>query len=250
MPEGQEVPDSNATCETINVRGAATIGGLAAVGSLTVGGAPVTPGGVITGVGSPVGVRNDAPGTVYMDTTAGDVWVKIAAGAANWRQFAEFDLATGALSLGARSLSDFAANLQGFFSGQVIAAAVPGPGLFSGGWSFQGTLTPAPLPAGVTNDYNPGFITTQQTAVMLQATNAAGSELTGLVDAGLNMRVMVICLGPGPLIVRHNNVGSLAGNRFALPGAADAVLVPGAAMEMWSRFGMIIAAPWNVLLQS
>ena len=85
--------------------------------------------------------------------------------------------------------------------------------------------TPAALPAGNTNDYAPANL--EVITHLRQATNAAGSTLTGLIaQTDLDLRV-IANLGPGNLTLTNEDASSVAANRFTLPGGLPYVLAPG-----------------------
>ena len=83
-------------------------------------------------------------------------------------------------------------------------------------------ITPAALANGNNNNYNPANLATS--SVIRQATNAAGSTLTGLTAQGDGELRVITNLGPGQLIMTHEDANSTAANRFKLPNDAQCTL--------------------------
>ena len=99
-----------------------------------------------------------------------------------------------------------------------------GGGGGGGPTEFADPITPAALPAGDTNNYAPtGFATTSW---VRQATNAAGSTITGFaaIDAGHTR--LIENLGPGPLTLAAERT-STAANQITPPTGADMIIPPG-----------------------
>jgi hypothetical protein len=121
--------------------------------------------------------------------------------------------------------------------------------------SFGGVITPPPLAAGTTNNYAPAGIS--GAVVVLQASNAANSTLTG-IDASsggaINPDGQVLYLyniSGGTLTLNHNDAGSAAGNRFINAAAANKVLAVGQMAMLFydaAAFGGIGA--WRVSLMT
>jgi len=102
-------------------------------------------------------------------------------------------------------------------------------------------ISPAALAAGSTNDYNPAGLST--TSRIRQATNAAGSTLTGLVAQTDGQIRIIENLSGGTLTLANENAGSAAANRFTCPGSVDlAVPVGGTIVLIYDLTG----ARWRV----
>lgn len=97
--------------------------------------------------------------------------------------------------------------------------------------SLVGTITPAALALGATNNYAPPNFATA--AVVKLTSNAGGSTLTGLAGGTDNRYVTLLNNSGGTLTLAHLNAGSLAANRFFCPGAIDLVIAIGSAAALW-----------------
>lgn len=95
-----------------------------------------------------------------------------------------------------------------FFEGYSISQ-IPGAIVLSA------AISPAALPAGNTNDYNPQGLATA--ARLRVTTNAAGSTLTGLQAQVSGFLLIIECLGTGDLTLADSSGLSLAQNQFQLP---------------------------------
>jgi hypothetical protein len=95
-------------------------------------------------------------------------------------------------------------------------------------WS---SITPAALPAGNTNDYDPTGLSTAN--IIYQDIDAAGSTLTGL-DAQISGFVITIVNinASASLTIKHNSSESLLANRIYLPSSTDIVLPPNGAVRL------------------
>lgn len=90
------------------------------------------PDGFISGTGSPLGVLNSPIGTVYRDSTTGNLWEKSGGTSADWNRLVRYD-ADGNLTL-LSSVIAMAGNNR--FAGQLVASSIlPGPSLLQGGGS-------------------------------------------------------------------------------------------------------------------
>lgn len=95
---------------------------------------------------------------------------------------------------------------------------------------FAPAITPPALGAGSTNNYTPtGWLTTSR---VRQATNVAGSTVTGLGAAVDGDVRLFENLGPGLLTLANESGSSLAANRIIGPGGVDLVLAVGGAAFM------------------
>jgi hypothetical protein len=90
---------------------------------------------------------------------------------------------------------------------------------------------PAALAAGATNDYNPAGLST--TARWRLSTNAAGSQLTGLVATPTGSLRWLENIGTGVLTLLHENAGSTAANRFTCPNGEPVIVQPGGAAALF-----------------
>lgn len=87
--------------------------------------------------------------------------------------------------------------------------------------------SPAALAAGTTNDYNPtGFSTSSR---LRQATNVAGSAISGFVAQNSGDIRIVQNLGPGTLTLLNEDAGSTATNRITCPGGVSQIVPAGGA---------------------
>lgn len=121
--------------------------------------------------------------------------------------------------------------VQVIYDGTTARWLIIGIANTAGGSSFSEisltpALSPAALAAGNTNDYAPAGIVT--TSRIRQATNAAGSTLTGLSAQGDGDVRIIQSLGAGPLTLANENAGSAAANRFTLPNGVDMTIPTGA----------------------
>lgn len=100
----------------------------------------------------------------------------------------------------------------------------------TGAFTLSGTITPASLANGLTNNYNPAGLAT--CATIRQAVNAgATATITGLTAQGTGgRRITLQNLGTGNLDVSHEDTNSTAANRFTLPGGATWEMLPGGAI--------------------
>jgi hypothetical protein len=96
------------------------------------------------------------------------------------------------------------------------------------------SITPAALPAGSTDDYQPVDAITGEghshIDIIRQASNAAGSTITGLVVTRPGDYVIIDNLGPaGAITIAHDSSSSVGANRFTCPDGADFEIAVGAA---------------------
>jgi hypothetical protein len=91
--------------------------------------------------------------------------------------------------------------------------------IVTGAVTFSGAITPASLPAGLANDYNPAGLASA--ATIRQAVNAGVvAILSGLTAQGAGRRITIQNLGTGILTITSEDTNSTAANRFSLPGGA------------------------------
>lgn len=97
--------------------------------------------------------------------------------------------------------------------------------------SLAAVVSPAALAAGSTDDYDPTGLAAAN--VLRLTPDSTDSTLTGL--AAQVDRLMLACnIGTaGDLVLEHQDVGSVAANRFILPGAVALTLGPGSAVRLW-----------------
>ncbi len=89
-----------------------------------------------------------------------------------------------------------------------------------GAFSLTGDISPAQITADQ-NDYNP---TGLSTASVLRLQSDAARSITGIAG-GTNGRVLILQnIGSQPIILSHDSVGSVAGNRFYLPNGQPQLL--------------------------
>lgn len=84
----------------------------------------------------------------------------------------------------------------------------------SGIVSFTGIITPTALGAN-TNDYNPTGLSTSN-VIRLSSTNTF--DLTGITAQGSGITLILLNVGTNNIILKNNNAGSVAANRFQLTG--------------------------------
>lgn len=106
-----------------------------------------------------------------------------------------------------------------------VGACTGASGGGGGPIEFTSPITPAALAAGDTNNYAPTGIST--TTWIRQAVNASDSALTGLSAQDAGKLIMIENLGPSLLEIKHEDAGSTAANRFALPGETNLFIPPG-----------------------
>lgn len=133
-----------------------------------------------------------------------------------------------------------------------VGAVVPGSGGGGGGGALT-DITPAALPAGTTDDYNPAGLATA--GRVRQAVNVDSSSLSGL-EAQTNGLVKYLQnLGPAALTLLPDDVGSVAANRFTLPDDQPVIVPPGgtaglvydSATSRWQVLSIAKAVPsYNV----
>lgn len=96
-------------------------------------------------------------------------------------------------------------------------------------------ITPAALPSGSTHNYNPTDATTgkalTEAEVIRQATNAAGSTVTGLAVLASGHYCMIVNLGPGTLTLPDGSGSSTA--PFAFPNNNSVVLAVDEVLSVW-----------------
>lgn len=99
------------------------------------------------------------------------------------------------------------------------------------GWTFSqqvrmaGTISPAALAAGTTNDYTPVGGATSNT--QRWTPNAAGSRVTGLAGGAAGRMVTVINTSSTvPIELTNEGAGSAAANRFLTPNAITVYTIP------------------------
>lgn len=103
-------------------------------------------------------------------------------------------------------------------------------------------LSPAQIAAN-TNNYNP---TGLSTARVLRLTTDASRNLTGIV-AQVNGRVLTLSnLGSFNLVLKHQDAGSTAANRFICPGAADFTLNAFDCVDIWYDSASFGTGAWVV----
>lgn len=90
---------------------------------------------------------------------------------------------------------------------------------------YNAAITPAALAAGTTNnlDLYPGIIGSNRIRF---TANAANSTLTGLETVATPFIYLCQNIGSGNLVLKHDDAGSTATNRFYTPGAADFTVLP------------------------
>lgn len=90
--------------------------------------------------------------------------------------------------------------------------------------------SPAALGAS-TDNWNPTDLAVAN--VLRVTTDGAGSAVTGLVAPGAGFLLALVNLGPAALTLAHEDTGSSAVNRFAMPGGVDLVLGIHAGARLW-----------------
>lgn len=110
---------------------------------------------------------------------------------------------------------------------QAAAVTLTGP------ISQTGIISPTALPSGNTDDWAPTDLATAN--LVRVTTNALHSTLRGLTGGAAGRRVTLVNLGlsNGNLVLAHNDVGSLAANRFFLPGSSSLTIRPFGSAEIW-----------------
>lgn len=99
---------------------------------------------------------------------------------------------------------------------------------------LQTAVSPAALAAGSTNDYDTG--NTDVSIARLTPDAAAGSTLTGLVNHGTGLQLLLCNIqtgSSGTLTLAHQNAGSTAANRFICPGETDFTILAGQSVLLW-----------------
>jgi hypothetical protein len=84
----------------------------------------------------------------------------------------------------------------------------------------SGIITPAQITA-TQNDYNPSGLSTSR---ILRLTSDASRDVTGLTALPSGRRLLLWNAGTNNIVLKHQNAGSTAANRFACPLAADYTL--------------------------
>lgn len=227
-----ELPQSNATCETLDVRE-----------SLTVGGLPVLPGGAVLtdnvtlkGDGTPGGeleikaVKHDA--TLTGNGTVAST-LKV-----------EQNLAINSITV-AGGFGSF--NGSGILTVGGQLAAIPdgsslGGDVYSKGTSETGALFPAAIGPGTVNNYAPANMNRLWSQVFLTV-DAGGADCTGI--SGNNAAIITFYnQGPGVLVAKHRNGGSTPGNQFNCPGAVDLVIPPFYSFQIHKEQSGGVARNW------
>lgn len=152
----------------------------------------------------------------------------------------------------AQVLISAGAGLPPAFGAVVLPTVVTGAHQFSGAVTFNSTMetdddftvgatlflsnpvTPAALAAGNTDDYNPTSLGAR--SIFRLTPNATGSVLTGLQAQAANMSLSMFNIQTGALgtlTLAHQNVGSVATNRFICPGEVDFVVPAGGSVRVW-----------------
>lgn len=95
----------------------------------------------------------------------------------------------------------------------------------------KGVITPATLPAGNTDQYNPAGL--GQAQVVRISGNAGGSTLKGLATNGFAGQLLTLLnVGANTITIAHN--GSIsANNNISLPGAVNLNLPPFSSLRLW-----------------
>ncbi|HEY4266764.1 MAG TPA: hypothetical protein VGM94_01100 [Galbitalea sp.] len=89
--------------------------------------------------------------------------------------------------------------------------------IVTGAVTFSGAITPASLPAGLANNYNPAGLA--NAATIRQAVNVGVvAILSGLTAQGAGRRITIQNLGTGILTITSEDTNSTAANRFSMPG--------------------------------
>lgn len=108
------------------------------------------------------------------------------------------------------------------------------------------SMTPAALPSGSTHNYDPVDATTGRSFTLFdivrQATNAAGSTITGLAARAGDFLILEN-LGTGVLTLAHESSSSTAANRFTLPNASNLAVAAGASVMLFYDTG---TTRWHV----
>ena len=105
-----------------------------------------------------------------------------------------------------------------------IGACDTGGGGGGGGGGSLTSITPAALPAGITDDYNPaGFSNADR---VRQAVDVDSSSLSGLEAQAVGRVRYFQNLGPSALTLLHESTDSSAANRFSLPNSGDMIIPP------------------------
>jgi hypothetical protein len=103
---------------------------------------------------------------------------------------------------------------------------------YNGGINLAASISPAALGADV-NDYNPtGLLTTNY--VRMDA-GAGNRNITGLTapSSGSTVLTLVNVGASNNLVLKHQNAGSAAGNRFISSTGADITLTPEQQATVW-----------------
>jgi len=101
--------------------------------------------------------------------------------------------------------------------------------------AWQSVLTPAQITSNQ-NDYNPtGFNNggSPAGASILRLSSDASRDITGLVG-GVSGRLLIISnVGTNDIVLKHQNTGSTAANRFIFQAASDLTLSADASVTLW-----------------
>ena len=100
-----------------------------------------------------------------------------------------------------------------------------------GGWRTTSEISPAALPSGNTNDYNPTGLGTA--AIIRLQGNATTSVLTGIVAQNNARRILLVNVSTNAITLSNQNAASAAANRFACPNAANYSIQQQAAVEIF-----------------
>lgn len=120
-------------------------------------------------------------------------------------------------------------------------AGTAGAQVTVGAFALVNKLTPAALPSGNTNDWNPG--TVADNGFLVAEANAAGSTLTGIVATNVVSGKIYILqnLGSGTLTLATEDAGSTAANRFRAAAATFTIPAGGACFIAYD------GSRWNVM---
>ncbi len=101
----------------------------------------------------------------------------------------------------------------------------------SGALEVASIITPPALSSAAA-DYSPTGI---GTATVLRLSTSGGTQNIGGIAAGTNAHriLRIVNLGPDDITLTHEDVGSIAQNRFALPGNTTVTLTVNATKMLW-----------------
>lgn len=102
------------------------------------------------------------------------------------------------------------------------------PGAITGELALTGIISPSQITSNQ-NDYAPtGF----STATVLRLSTDASRDLTGLAGGTSGKTIIIINVGSQNLVLKNQNIGSSAANRFAL-GGSDITIASGLSQTLW-----------------